>query len=92
MLATQMTDDRPDAPHEHATILVVDDDAEVREIVAEFLADAGHHVLQADGGLAALRVIEEAGSSISSSPTCVCRTSRGSISRNGSRGTTTILR
>lgn len=61
MLATHTADDRPDAPHEQATILVVDDDAEVREIVAEFLADAGHHVLQADGGLAALRVIEEAG-------------------------------
>lgn len=41
-----------------ATILVVDDDAEVREIVAEFLADSGHTVLQADGGLAALRVLE----------------------------------
>lgn len=61
MLATHMADDRPDAPDEHATILVVDDDAEVREIVAEFLTDAGHHVLQADGGLAALRVIEESG-------------------------------
>ena len=61
MLSTYTMDDRPHARNEHATILVVDDDAEVREVVAEFLTDAGHHVLQADGGLAALRVIEEAG-------------------------------
>ncbi len=44
-----------------ATILVVDDDAEVREIVAEFLTDAGYRVLQAEGGRDALRVLEEAG-------------------------------
>jgi CheY-like chemotaxis protein len=40
-----------------ATILVVDDDAEVQEIVAEFLADFGHHVLRASGGLEALEII-----------------------------------
>lgn len=44
-----------------ATILVVDDDAEVREIVAEFLADAGYRVLKAEGGQDALRVLEEVG-------------------------------
>lgn len=60
MLVTLTTDGHPRPPNEHATILVVDDDAEVREIVAEFLTDAGHHVLQADGGQAALRVIKEA--------------------------------
>ncbi len=47
-------------PGPAATILVVDDDAEVREIVAEFLIDSGHRVLQADGGLAALRVLDDA--------------------------------
>ena len=41
-----------------ATILVVDDEAEVRMIVAEFLEDTGYRVLQAEGGLAALRMLE----------------------------------
>ncbi len=45
---------------ENATILVVDDDAEVREIVAEYLMDSGHRVLQAEGGLEALRVLDRA--------------------------------
>jgi CheY-like chemotaxis protein len=49
----------PQPPTENATILVVDDDPEVREIVAEFLIDAGHHVLQAGGGLEALKVLAE---------------------------------
>ncbi len=40
-----------------ATILIVDDDLEVREIVAEFLADFGHRVLQASGGMEALRLL-----------------------------------
>jgi CheY-like chemotaxis protein len=46
----------PDA----ATILVVDDDAEVREIVAEYLMDSGHRELQADGGMEALRILDRA--------------------------------
>ena len=41
-----------------ATILVVDDDPEVRDIVTEILADFGHQVLPADGGIEALRLIE----------------------------------
>ena len=45
---------------ENATILVVDDDAEVREVVAEYLMDSGHRVLQAEGGLEALRVLDRA--------------------------------
>ncbi len=61
VLATLTTGNRPQTSREHATILVVDDDAEVREVVAEFLTDAGHHVLQADGGLTALRVLEKTG-------------------------------
>ncbi len=39
-------------------ILVVDDDDEVRIIVAEFLEDFGYSVVQADGGATALRVLE----------------------------------
>jgi len=42
-----------------ATILVVDDDAEVREIVAEFLLDSGHRVTQAEGGRQALRLLHD---------------------------------
>lgn len=40
------------------TIVMVDDDAEVRIVVAEFLEDFGYHVLQADGAEAALRLLD----------------------------------
>ena len=40
------------------TIVVVDDEAGVRALVAEFLEDFGYHVLQADGGATALRLLE----------------------------------
>ncbi|MBN8907300.1 MAG: hypothetical protein J0H99_11880, partial [Rhodospirillales bacterium] len=39
-------------------ILVVDDDEEVRIIVAEFLEDFGYSVVQAGGGRAALKILE----------------------------------
>lgn len=58
MLTLPFAEDDPRSPAEGATVLVVDDDAEVREIVAEFLIDAGHRVLQAGGGIEALRVLE----------------------------------
>lgn len=41
------------------TVLVVDDDAEVRELVAEVLAMAGYAVEQAADGLAALEAVAE---------------------------------
>jgi CheY-like chemotaxis protein len=41
-----------------ATIIVVDDEEAVRTLVAEFLEDFGYHVLQADGGATALRLLE----------------------------------
>jgi CheY-like chemotaxis protein len=37
-----------------ATILIVDDEPEVRMVVAEFLEDFGYRVLQAEGGVQAL--------------------------------------
>lgn len=40
-----------------ATIIVVDDEEEVRSVVAEYLADFGYHVLQADSGAMALRLL-----------------------------------
>ena len=48
-----LPDDKP------ATILVVDDDPEVREIVSEILSDFGHSVVAASGGIEALRVLDE---------------------------------
>jgi CheY-like chemotaxis protein len=41
-----------------ASILVVDDDPDVRVIVAEFLEDFGCNVMQAEGGTEALRVLD----------------------------------
>lgn len=42
-----------------ATILVVDDDPQVREIVTEILGDFGHSVVAAGGGVEALRLLDE---------------------------------
>lgn len=42
-----------------ATILIVDDEPEVRTVVAEFLEDFGYRVLQADGGTEALGRLRE---------------------------------
>lgn len=42
-----------------ATILIVDDEPEVRAVVAEFLEDFGYRVLQAEGGTQALRRLAE---------------------------------
>ena len=41
------------------TLLVVDDDPEVRVIVAEFLEDFGYHVVQATGGAEALEILAQ---------------------------------
>jgi two-component system nitrogen regulation response regulator GlnG len=49
------------APDAGATILVVDDDAAVRDVVSEALRDAGYRVRQASDGLAALAALETAG-------------------------------
>jgi CheY-like chemotaxis protein len=40
------------------TLIVVDDDPEVRTIISEFLEDSGYRVLQADGGARALTLLE----------------------------------
>jgi signal transduction histidine kinase len=41
------------------TILVVDDDGDVRTLVGEFLSEIGYRTYIADGGEAALRILEE---------------------------------
>jgi CheY-like chemotaxis protein len=43
------------------TVLVVDDDAQLRELLARTLADAGFDVLQADNGKTALEVARGSG-------------------------------
>ncbi len=50
-----MTSDlRPD----ETTILVVDDDAQVRDLVSEYLRDVGYHVLEAPSGRKALCILD----------------------------------
>jgi CheY-like chemotaxis protein len=41
-------------PSTPASILVVDDEPDVRQVVAEFLQEVGYHVVQAESGAAAL--------------------------------------
>jgi two-component system cell cycle response regulator CpdR len=41
------------------TLLIVDDDDDLRSIVAEFLSDAGYLVLQAEGGPQALTLLAD---------------------------------
>lgn len=42
-----------------ARILVVDDEDDIRKLLKRLLAARGHHVLEADGGLLALRLVKE---------------------------------
>src|SRR5215470_6072181 len=42
-------------------VLVVDDDAKVREVVAAMLASLGHSVMQASDGFAAITTLEDKG-------------------------------
>jgi CheY-like chemotaxis protein len=46
------------APHREATILVVEDDADVRRVAAGQLEQMGHCVIEAENGAAALDVIK----------------------------------
>ena len=41
------------------TLLIVDDDDDLRSMVAEFLGDAGHLVVQAEGGPQALALLSD---------------------------------
>jgi CheY-like chemotaxis protein len=44
---------------ERRTVLVVDDDAAIRALIAELLDEAGYTVLEADSGRQALRLADE---------------------------------
>ncbi|MTW18826.1 response regulator [Rhodoplanes serenus] len=48
----------PPAGHRHETILVVEDDPDVREHSAEILSELGYRVLQAENGPSALDLVE----------------------------------
>ena len=48
-----------DGRTDHPKLLIVDDDPEVRVIVAEFLQDFGYSVLQAGGGAEALDLLAQ---------------------------------
>ena len=52
--AASATDGRTRRPK----LMIVDDDPEVRIIVAEFLRDIGYQVIQAPGGAEALNLLE----------------------------------
>lgn len=58
------TDSEADTTEEqhsdHPKLMVVDDDPEVRVIVAEFLEDFGYNVLQASSAAEALKLLESA--------------------------------
>ena len=41
------------------TILVVDDETEIRKMLVRLLTRSGHHVIEADRGMAALRLVKE---------------------------------
>ena len=47
----------PKRPADRPKLMIVDDDPEVRIIVAEFLEDFGYQVLQAEGGSQALDLL-----------------------------------
>src|SRR5215469_2853624 len=47
--------------HERATILVVDDDPDVREVAISSLGSLGYHMLAAENGPAALRLLARSG-------------------------------
>lgn len=53
-----MTAQRPSGSTEPAAVMVVDDDLDIREIVAEVLSDAGYSVVTAAHGADALELLK----------------------------------
>jgi PAS domain S-box-containing protein len=51
---------RATAPHRSATILLVDDDPNVRDVSSSYLESRGYRVLEADSGKAAMNVLARA--------------------------------
>jgi CheY-like chemotaxis protein len=46
-------------PNPNSKILVVDDDADIREVLGEVLTESGHEVLTASNGLEALQILRD---------------------------------
>jgi CheY-like chemotaxis protein len=59
MVETRSRAGRVNGTRTSSVILVVDDDSDVRELMAEFLEGAGFTVLSAMGGYEALRLLHE---------------------------------
>jgi PAS domain S-box-containing protein len=57
--ALEQGEPKPVPTHGRGTMLVVDDDIDVRELTADYLKDCGYSVLVADSGQAALDLLEE---------------------------------
>jgi CheY-like chemotaxis protein len=60
-VVTREREARSAAIHERATILVVDDDPDVREVAISSLGSLGYHMLAAENGPAALRLLARSG-------------------------------
>ena len=56
---TPPSSSRPDPGPNARTILVVDDEVDIRKMLSRLLVDRGYHVLEADRGLQALRLVKE---------------------------------
>jgi len=58
-VVTDLPEQKPVNPATSATILVVDDEAEIRRMLDKLLSGKGYRVLQADSGHMALRMVKE---------------------------------
>jgi len=58
-VVTDLPEQKPANPATSATILVVDDEAEIRRMLDKLLSGKGYRVLQADSGHMALRMVKE---------------------------------
>lgn len=64
MLSVESSIESNGRSHQKKTVLVVEDEREVRELACEFLKDAGYSVLTAGDGLEAVETAERMGKSI----------------------------
>jgi CheY-like chemotaxis protein len=51
-------------PTSPATVLLVDDEPQVRQLIAQSLEQAGYRVLEATGGMEALRLLDSCGADV----------------------------
>lgn len=58
-VVTDLPEQKPTNPATGATVLVVDDEAEIRRMLDKLLSGKGYRVLQADSGHMALRMVKE---------------------------------